>query len=267
MMIRYLVVLLLLVGCATSRSQGVNGVVDFFLDPVGRAYYLLADDRLVTANPLGGNTYSYYDSSLGSPDYVDVTNPFQILIYYREYGKVIVLDRTLNELDRIDLFAKRSIQQPGAIARSYDNGIWVFDNWNYRLLRLDDRGEVDQQTNDLRLELGNPGEPADIFVGRATVMLHFPEESRLAVFTNYGEFQGWVSLPEESRISWNAPRLLGVRGEEAWVWEVGQPAIRELGQLPDGLRGGQQIRLGAIGYLDVADPAAGVRMTEIPVRN
>jgi len=266
-MIRYLSLLLLLVGCATSRSQGVIGVADFFIDPVGRAYYLLTDDRLVTANPLGGNTYSYYDSSLGSPDYIDVANPFQILIYYREYGKVIVVDRTLNELDRIDLFAQRSIQQPGAIARSYDNGIWVFDNWNYRLLRLDERGEVHQQTNDLRLELGNPGEPTAIFVGRATVMLYFPQESRMAVFTNYGEFRHWVTVPRGSRLSWDAPRLLGLSGEQAWSWEAGQPAIRELGPLPQDLRDlSRRIRLGPTGYLDVVNPTQGVRETRIPER-
>ena len=264
MALRVLPLLLLLLSCATTRTQSAaGGVKDFFLDPAGKVYLLLSDDRLVTGNRLGNATNSFYDSSLGSPDYIDVANPFQVLVYYREYGTVVMLDRTLSELDRIDLFANAAIRQPGAIARSYDNGMWVFDNWSYQLLRLDDRGTVDQQTNDLRLQLNGPGEAAAIFVGRNQVMLHFPAVNRLAVFTNYGEFQRWVDLPAGARLSWNAPRLLAVLGEEAWAWAPDLPAVEPLGPLPETLREVPKVLLGPGGYLDMPDPLLPPRITEV----
>jgi hypothetical protein len=227
--------------------------VDFFLDPVGKLYLLLDDESLVTANPLGENYYAFYDSTLGSPDRIDVTNPFQILLYYADYGKVVILDRTLSELDRIDLFANEAVRQPGPIARSYDNGIWVFDTWDYRLLRLDERGQVDQRTNDLRLELDYPGEPQDIFVSRNNVMLHFAEAGRLAVFTNYGKFERWVQLPPTESYAFQVPYLLGVAGDSAWSWTPRDRATVPLGKLPPELATGSRLRAGPVGYLSL-DP-------------
>ncbi len=250
-MMRVVVVMWFLTGCAVSRSQVPVGVEDFFLDPMGKAYFLLEDARLVTGNQLGGNTYSFYDSSLGGPDYVDVANPFQILLYYRDYGMVLILDRTLSELDRIDLFANPAIRQPGALARSYDNGIWVFDNWSYRLLRLDERGEVDRQTNNLRLELNGPGAPDALYVDRNAVMLYFREENRMAVFTNYGEFQRWVTVPPATDLSWNPPYLLGIAGGRSWRWTSGGTTVTDLGPLPEELAAERRVLAGPDGFLSV----------------
>lgn len=226
-------------GCAVTRSQGGGvEVADFFLDPAGKPYFLLADSRLITANPLGGNSYSFFDSSLGAPDYVDVTDPFQLLVYYREYGTVLVLDRTLNELSRIDLFANPNIEQPGAIARSYDGGVWVFDDWSYQLLQIDARGEVARRTNNLRLQLREDIAPGAIFVSPLKVMLYFAEEerARLAVFTNYGEFERWVELPPAAELSWNNPTLLGRGPAGNWLWSPGsRDGIVEIGPLPERL--------------------------------
>lgn len=267
MMVRLIALFLLLANCAASRSQEVPVVKDFFVDPAGRPYLLLNDDRLVTANQLGATTNSFYDSSLGSPDYIDVTNPFQILVYYREYGTVVVLDRTLSELDRIDLFANPAIRQPGAIARSYDNGLWVFDNWNYRLLRIDERGEVDQSTNDLRLQLNGPGEPSDIYVGRNVVILNFPDVSRLAVFSNFGEFRRWVEVPAATRLSWKAPYLLATKADTAWKWMPDSPDFLVLPVLPMTLSTDRKLLLDEGGYLDVPDGEVKVRQTRVPDYN
>lgn len=264
---RVVVLMGLLTGCVGVRSQQAVGVADFFVDPMGKGYFLLDDAQLVTGNQLGGNTYSFYDSSLGSPDYIDVANPFQILVYYRDYGTVIVLDRTLSELDRIDLFANPAIRQPGVLARSYDNGIWVFDNWNYRLLRLDEWGEVDRQSNNLRLELNSAGEPDGLFVDRNAVVLYFREESRLAVFTNYGEFEGWVNVPAAADLSWHAPYLLGIVDGRGWQWSPGLRAVTDLGALPEALLAERRILAGAQGFLTVEPGQLRVRQTVLEEKN
>ena len=245
---------------AAGDTAAAPAVVDFFLDPVGKPYYLLADDRLVTANRLGDTDYSWYDSSLGSPDYVDVTNPFQILVYYREYGTVVVLDRTLSELDRLDLFANPDLRQPGPIARSYDDGIWVFDSWEYRLIRLNGEGRAEQRSNNLRLELGISA-PADaIFVDRNAVMLYFAGAGRLAVFTNFGKFKHWVAVPADLRLSWYAPRLLGV-GPEAgtYLWTPQLREMTDLGPLPEALAAARRILAGPQGFTTVRADTLGLR--------
>jgi len=216
---RYLLLLLPLLTCAPVRPQATTGTADFFLDPVGKRYYLLADDRLVTANPLGQNRFEFYDSSLGGPDLVDVTNPVAILLYYEAYGQIVVLDRTLSEVSRLDLFSLDEILEPAALARATDNNIWVFDGWDYRLKLLDKQGKVARKSNDLRLELKMSEAPDAVYVDRQSVLLHFMEDRRLAVFTNYGRFERWVALPEAEAYGWHAPLLFG-SGQTSWLLNV-----------------------------------------------
>lgn len=219
--------ILLFLGCAVGRSQTPTGVADFFVDPVGKSYLLLNDDRLVTDNPLGQNRFEFYDSSLGHPEVVDVSNPFAILLFYADYGTVVVLDRTLSEVSRIDLFGLNGVEQPIATARASDNGIWVFDSWDYRLKLLGPQGRERLKSNDLRLEIGQALEPAAVYVDRGNVMLHYAEEQKLAVFTNYGRFEGWVELPAAETFGWYAPWLAGTDATgKVWKWQVGEKEAR-----------------------------------------
>lgn len=226
--------LVLFLACVTTHAQRV-GVRDFFVDPVGKSYLLLANDELVAENPLGRNRFSYYDSSLGSPDVVDVTNPFTILLFYADYGTIVLLDRTLSEVSRLDLFSLPDLQQPVAVARATDQGFWVFDGWDYRLKLFDGTGRLRLRSNDLRLELATPAEPAAVYVDQGAVILHYTAARRLAVFTNYGRFEQWVDLPEADTFGWHAPLLSGNSGGNYWVWQRGDPGARP--QVPGKLPG------------------------------
>lgn len=216
---RLLPLLFLLVSCATVRPQ-TPAATAFFLDPVGKEYLLLNDGSLVTANPLGQNEFVFYDSSLGIPDAVDVTNPFAVLLFYADYGTVVMLDRTLSEIRRLDLFRIEDMQQPTLLARATDNGIWLFDSWDYRLKQLDQRGEVTITSNDLRLSAQMTSEPEALYVYQNLILLHFPAEQRLGVFTNYGRFERWVDLPAGAGFGWLDGRLGGHDNERRWTFDL-----------------------------------------------
>ena len=232
--------LFLVTSCATTRSVSQSALpVDFFTGPSGKNYLLMSDSRLVTRNALGQTVNEFYDSSLGLPTTIDVTNPFSILLYYQDFGRLIILDRTLSELARIDLFSTEGLQQPGALARANDNQIWVYDSWDYKLKLLDTQGKVVRATNNLRLELKVTEDPDEIYVDRGTVALHFKQKNRLAVLTNYARFERWVELPPTKNISWNTPYLSGYDDRNSWRWTAGAertqtwalPQVPELGEL------------------------------------
>ncbi|WP_068213969.1 hypothetical protein [Lewinella sp. 4G2] len=250
------VLLLALATCSAPRvaPAQVRTVqpIDFWLSPSGNEYFLLSDSRFVTRNNLGKTVNEFYDSSLGLPTTVDVTNPFSILLYYQDFGRVVVLDRTLSELTRIDLFATAGLQQPGAFARANDNQIWVYDSWDYKLKLLDNQGAVVRATNDLRLELQATDAPDEIFVDRGTVALLFQQKGRLAVLTNYGRFQYWVDLPPAERLSWNTPYLTGYDTKTSWRWTAGakQTKTWALPQVP--ANGELQRRPRQTGYVSLS---------------
>lgn len=217
---RYLPLLLLFTACATAQPRSSLVATDFFLDPVGKEYLLLSDGSLVTTNPLGQNDFAFFDSSLGRPDAVDVTNPFAVLLFYADYGRVVILDRTLSEIRRLDLFSLDGVEQPTLLARATDNGIWLFDAWDYRLKQMSQDGTITTTSNDLRLALKTRAEPAGLYVYQNLVLLHYAEDRRLGVFTNYGRFQRWVNLPEGENFTWLDGRLAGRETSVYWTFDL-----------------------------------------------
>lgn len=70
-----------------------------------------------------------------------VNNPLKILVYYKNYTSVVVLDRFLTQRNSIN-FRKQSIFSVKAIATSYDNNIWIFDEQDYKLKKIDETGKL-----------------------------------------------------------------------------------------------------------------------------
>lgn len=63
---------------------------------------------------------------LGNIASIDVSNPFEIYVFYRDQNKLLLLDNLLNQLALIDIEATE-ISQIACLSRSFDNHIWIFD--------------------------------------------------------------------------------------------------------------------------------------------
>ncbi len=84
-------------------------------------------------------TYSYTNTQLGNVTSVDITNPLKVVLFYRDFNTVVILDNRLNELsDRIN-FNEVSYAKNAMFATvSSNNNLWLYsleDNivslWNY----------------------------------------------------------------------------------------------------------------------------------------
>lgn len=77
----------------------------------------------------------------GAISKIDCTNPFEIYTYHADQNIIVFYDNMLNvrgEL-RLNDFYFNNIS---CIARSFDNGIWLFDFSEYRLLKINKAGEI-----------------------------------------------------------------------------------------------------------------------------
>lgn len=66
---------------------------------------------------------------------IDASNPFEIYLFYKDAGVVLITDNQLSVRNVINLNATLII--PAAIARSYDNGLWIFDISDQQLKKYD----------------------------------------------------------------------------------------------------------------------------------
>lgn len=89
--------------------------------------------------------YSY----TGNITQVDATNPMEINVFYKELNRVVFLDNNLAFRGDLDL-SKAGIIQASAIARSYDNNVWVFDMGDLQLKKVRKTGEIEQTSGNIR---------------------------------------------------------------------------------------------------------------------
>src|SRR5688572_4234459 len=122
--------------------------IDFSIDNLGNYYLLTKNNQLKKLNANGDSMGVFNDvRRYGKLYSIDATNPLKVLLYYKSFATVVVLDRFLNSVNTIDL-RKQDIFQAKAIAQSYDNNIWVYDEQVSKLKKVGEDGKVLSETVD-----------------------------------------------------------------------------------------------------------------------
>lgn len=107
-------------------------------DELGNLFYL---ENQVFYRKSGQRIFSFSNVDLGAITAVDVGNPFKILLLYRDFNSVIILDNNLNELsERLDFTGETQFNNVLFVGNSSQNNIWLYadDNklhlYNYETL-------------------------------------------------------------------------------------------------------------------------------------
>ncbi len=169
-----------------SLVQRLNDeVADFTTDNLGNIYLLTRTGQLKKVDE-NGDTIAVYNNvkRYGNVYSIDATNPLKILVYYKDFATIIILDRLLNIRAKIDL-RQQNILQARAIASSYDNNIWVFDELDSKLKKIDDEGNVLLAFTDFRQIFDSAPTPDVIFDRDGQLYLYDPAKG-LLVFDYYG---------------------------------------------------------------------------------
>ncbi len=125
---------------------------------------------------------------------LDVTNPLKILLYYKDFSTVVMLDRFMNRINTVD-FRKAGIFQAKAVGLSYDNNIWIYDEQSARLKKISDDGKLLSETIDLRQVLTDLPSPEKIIDRDGFVYLYDPAKG-LYVFDYYGALKNELPITQ-----------------------------------------------------------------------
>ena len=189
-------------GLALVRTIGEN-LADFTVDNLGNFYLLDKSGQLKKRDADGDSIGVYNDvRRYGKVHAIDASNPLKVLLHFRDFGTVVVLDRFLNNRNTIDL-RKQDIFQARVIGQSFDNGLWVYDELNGKLKRLDDNGKLVAETVDFRVLSDAPPTPLYIADANRLVYLYDPEKG-LIVLDYFGTVRNQVAL-----LGWTDFQVMG----------------------------------------------------------
>ncbi|HEX8460870.1 MAG TPA: hypothetical protein VF623_05555 [Segetibacter sp.] len=162
-----------------------GGIQDFTIDNLGNIYLLTATNQVKKLNAKGDSIAVYNDvRRYGKISSIDATNPLKILVYYNDFLTVIVLDRLLNVRNTIDL-RRQNIFQVRAITTSYDNNIWLYDELDSKLKKIDDNGRLLLESTDFRQVFDSVPTPNVLYDRDGQLYLYDPAKG-LFVFDYYG---------------------------------------------------------------------------------
>ncbi len=167
---------------------------DFYIDNLNNIYLLNKNNQLKKLSDKGDSlSVSNALRKFGDIYSVDVSNPLKILIYYKDFSSIIILDRFLSTINTIDL-RKYGILQAQAAAQSYDNNYWVFDAVENKLKKIEDNGNILLQTPDFRTIFAESFSPEIIIDNNGSVYLYDSKKGWL-IFDYYGAFKQNISQP------------------------------------------------------------------------
>ncbi|MFN4285222.1 MAG: hypothetical protein ACK4E8_04575 [Lacibacter sp.] len=202
-----------------AGTMGAN-LADMNVDNLGNYYLLSKDNRLKKINNRGDSMGVFNEVRRWGKLYsMDVTNPLKCLLYYRSFSTIVVLDRFMNIVNTIDL-RKQNIFQVKAIAQSYDNKIWLYDEQNNKLKRIDDDGSVLMETIDFRQIFDQVPSPVKIVDQEGFVYLFDPEKG-VYVFDIYGSFKTRLSYTGLTDFHVFGKTIAGIRGNELLLYTMG----------------------------------------------
>ena len=125
-------------------------IVAFAADNLDNVYLLNSTDQLKKINANGDSVAVFNDiRKFGKVAQIDASNPLRVLLYYRAFTTIVILDRLLNVRSSIDL-RKQDIFQVQAVCLSYDNNIWLYDEFEHKLKKIDETGKLLFATSDFR---------------------------------------------------------------------------------------------------------------------
>ena len=191
--------------------------VEMAVDNLNNLYLLTPSDQLKKYNAQGDSVSVYNQTRrFGKLHSMDATNPLKLLLYYRDFSTIVILDRLLSIRSTIDL-RQQNITQASAIGLSYDNNIWVFDALENKLKKIDEYGASLSESIDFRTIFPHSFVPEKIIDYNGSVYLYDPAQG-VAIFDYYGSLQKKLSIKGWKNIAILDKQIIGTDNQHIYTY-------------------------------------------------
>jgi len=205
----------------------IKGSFTYFnVDNLDNVYLITKTNQFKKLNANGDSVAVFNDvKKYGNPDFIDVTNPLKTLLYYKNYSTVVVLDRLLTPRNTINL-RKQNIFYVNNVTLSYDNYMWIFDEEDYRLKKIDEEGKIIQSSTDWRMLFDTVPAPVKIIDRDNFVYIYDPAKG-FYIFDYYGGFKNKLAFLNWTNVEVNGSNVYGFEGSKLYSYQLKSLQLKE----------------------------------------
>ncbi|MBZ4189667.1 hypothetical protein [Niabella beijingensis] len=227
----------------TEKIKTIPGnYVAVAADNLENIYLLTASNQLKKLNEKGDSVAVYNNvKKLGEASLLDVSNPLRVLLYYRNFATLVMLDRLLNAVNTIDLRAQH-IFNAEAVGLSYDGKIWLYDNMENVLKKIDDKGSVLFKTPDFRQLFNDAPAPQQI-IDRNKLIYIYDSARGIYIFDYYGTYKGKLAITNWQDLRITDKYIFGNDNNRFYRYTLNTLKFEEW-PIPDALKNARQYILG-----------------------
>jgi hypothetical protein len=147
----FLVIILTVIKAGASdfelvqEFKNVKGMIA--VDKLGNIF-TIEDGTLKKYDP-GMNVRAYSNRRFGSVSHVDVADPLNIVVFFRDFGTVVILDQNLAEKKIFLSNQLHEFDTPHLVSSSVKGGFWGFFPVVSNLVLFNDRGMVEIRSEEI----------------------------------------------------------------------------------------------------------------------
>src|SRR5688572_14490214 len=225
-----------------ALSKSIPGLfTDFTVDNLGNLYLVNQTGQIKKIGPAGDSIAVFNNvRQFGKIYLMDVSNPLKLLLYFKDFGTIVILDRFLNARGTVDL-RRQQLFQVRAIGQSYDNNIWVFDELENKLKRVSEDGRILDQSTDFRLLFDSTPSPQFI-VDQNRQLYLYDSVKGVYLFDYYGAFKNRIQLTGWSEFTVISNVLYGRDAGMLYKYEPGTLNLQQY-VIPAAMRNARKIKI------------------------
>ncbi len=200
-------------------------------DKLEQLYVVTPDNEVIKYNGKGQELFRYNDNTLGNITAIDATNPFQVMLFYGDFFAITLLDRTLNKITTINLLNLGYMDVRNA-AVANDGTVWIYDHIEFKLKKINQRGDAMLESNNFNLLFGKEVLPLFLLERRNWLYL-LTDNSGIKVFDTFGKYVKTIPETGFNQIQIVEEKLIFFRDGKLWVRRLDalEPRILIVGEV------------------------------------
>lgn len=214
-----------------SPVANIETKANFFTTDNQSNLYVVNGNELSKYNKSGILLYKYSNKNLGNIDFVDASNMLRLLVFYKGFSQIVFLDNTLTLSSDPIRLDEINFQQTQLVCSSYNNSIWIYDQRNLELVRIDKTLNKTQQTGNLNLLLNTVLQPESIIEYNNKVYLNNPTTGIL-IFDIYGTYYKTIPIKNTRHFQAIGDWIYYLEGDKIKAYHIKTIELKEF-EIPD----------------------------------
>lgn len=179
-------------------------------DNLGNAYVIKGD--MITKYKDDGSLFRIYSNKrLGTITSADVLNPLKIILFYRDFSRIVFLDNTVTENGNALNLEDYQLELASLACASFDNGIWLYDPVRYLLVRYNQQLQETVRITNLNQILGYAPQPNFLMEYENVLYMNDPQQGILK-FDIFGTYLSTIPIKGLEKFQVSDERLIYLRG-------------------------------------------------------